>query len=448
MLGWLPAAKLARRLGPFDAALIVMGGIVGSGIFRNPSVVAKIVWIPSAIIGVWIAGGAISILGAFVIAELAARRPHDGGFYAYLRDAFHPLVAFMYGWTLLLASQSGGMAAAALTFAGYYPALTGRTDDPLLVAFAVLATFTIINCFGVRQGGNLQNVFMVLKIGAIVLLIGAGFIAHPAASAAAQTPNAPTTLALLGAMAASMVAIMFAYSGWQTASFMSGELKNPTRTLPLGLLWGVGGVIALYLLVNVVCLRVLGVNGLMQTDAPASEVARAFMGARGAQVMAAIISLSTLGFLSNQILTSPRVYHAMAEDGLFFRWIAWVHPKTRVPIVAIALQGAVAIMITFFYKGYSQILGYVIGVDFLFFALAAAAIFVFRARDRGERVAFSVPFHPYTTALFMLIALGIAVTSYFQSWQGTAVTFGLFAVAVPVYFLFVRARRAATGRTA
>jgi APA family basic amino acid/polyamine antiporter len=425
-----------------------MGGIIGSGIFRNPSVVAKIVWVPAAIAGVWIAGGIISILGAFVIAELAARRPQDGGFYAYLRDAFHPLVAFMYGWTLLLVSQSGGMAAAALTFAGYYPALTGHMVDQRLLAFAVLAIFTIVNCLGVRQGGNVQNAFIVLKIGAILVLIGAGFLAHPSAAASVAAPSTGTTLGLLAAMVASMVAVMFAYSGWQTASFMSGELKNPARALPLGLLWGVGGVIVLYLLVNVVCLRVLGVNGLMHTDAPASEVARAFMGARGAQFMAAIISLSTLGFLSNQILTSPRVYHAMAEDGLFFRSIAWVHPKTRVPIVAIALQGAVAVIITF-WKGYAQILSYVIGVDFLFFTLAAIAIFIFRARERDKPPdkGFSVPFHPYTTALFMLIAFGITLTSYAASWQGAAVTFGLFAVAVPVYFLFLRARTA-TGKTA
>lgn len=426
-----------------------MGGIIGSGIFRNPSVVAKIVWIPSAILGVWIAGGAVSILGAFVIAELAARRPHDGGFYAYLRDAFHPLVAFMYGWTLLLISQSGGMAAAALTFAGYYPVLTGQHVSQPLLAFVVLAVFTIVNCLGVRQGGNLQNLFMVLKIAAIVLLIGAGLFAHPQPSAALQTPSTATTMGLFALMAIAMVQVMFAYSGWQTASFMSGELKDPARTLPRGLLWGVGGVIVLYLLVNVVCLRVLGSNGLMHTDAPASEVARAFIGTRGAQLMAAIISLSTLGFLSNQILTSPRVYHAMAADGLFFKAIAWVHPKSRVPVIAIALQGLVAIIITF-WKGYAAIIDYVIGVDFLFFALAAAAVFIFRARDRGRNVPFSVPFHPYTTGLFLVVALGIAITSYAASWQGAAVTFGVFAIAVPVYFLFVGSMRAsaATDKTA
>ena len=187
----------------------------------------------------------------------------------------------------------------------------------------------------------------------------------------------------------------------------------------------------------------------MHTDAPASEVARNFMGARGAQMMAAIISLSTLGFLSNQILTSPRVYHAMAADGLFFKAIAWVHPKSRVPVVAIALQGLIAIVITF-WKGYAGIINYVIGVDFLFFALAAAAVFIFRARDRGKSVPFSVPFHPYTTGLFLVIALGIAVTSYAASWQGAVVTFAVFAVAVPVYYLFLRSKRLAltTDKTA
>lgn len=438
--------KLARRLGPFDAALIVMGGIIGSGIFRNPSVVAKAVSLPPAILGVWIAGGIISILGAFVIAELAARRPQDGGFYAYMRDAFHPLIAFMYGWTLLLVSQSGGMAAAALTFAGYYPALTGHVVDQRLLAFVVLAVFTIVNCFGVRQGGNLQNVFMLLKIAAIAALIAAGFLARPTAAALASVPGSGSTLTLLGAMAVAMVAVMFAYSGWQTSSFVAGEMRNPRRDLPIGLLWGVGGVVALYLLVNVVALRVLGPNGLMHTDAPGSAIAQAFMGSRGAQFMAVAISLSTLGFLSNQILTSPRVYHAMAEDGLFFPAIAWVHPKTRVPIVAIVLQGVVAIVITF-WKNYQQILDYVIGVDFLFFTLAAIAIFIFRQRDKGKPPAFLVPLHPYTTVLFMVTSLGIAVTTYFASWQGTAVTFGLFALAVPAYLLFVRSRRA-IGKTA
>lgn len=417
-----------------------MGGIIGSGIFRNPSVVARTVHVGWAMLSVWVAGGVVALLGAFVFAELAARRPHDGGLYAYMRDAFHPIVAFMYGWTLLLVSQSGGMAAAALTFAGYFTPLTGIDADPALLAFGVLAIFTIVNCLGVRQGGSLQNVFMVLKIGAIAALIVTGFLAHPAASAAAAVPSAGTTLSLFGAMAVSMIAVLFAYSGWQTSSFMTGELKNPTRSLPRGLLWGVCSVIALYVLVNVVCLRVLGPVGLMHTDAPASEVLRAFMGQRGAQLIAAVIALSTLGFLSNQILVSPRVYHAMAEDGIFFKQLAWLHPVTRVPVFAIALQGAVAVIITF-WKGYAQILGYVIGIDYLFFTLSAIALFIFRARDRAAGApapSFVAPLGPLTVGLFLAIAIAVALTSYASSLANFAVTAGLLVIAIPVYWWFAR----------
>lgn len=415
-----------------------MGGIVGSGIFRNPSVVAQRLHAGWAMLGVWLAGGAVALLGAFVFAELAARRPHDGGLYAYLRDAFHPIVAFMYGWTLLLVSQSGGMAAAALTFAVYFAPLTGVRVDPVLLAFAVLTIFTVVNCLGVRQGSTLQNVFMLFKIAAIAGLIAAGFMAHPTAAAAIAEPTAGTTLSLLGAMAISMIAVLFAYSGWQTSSFMTAELKDPTRSLPRGLLWGVGGVIVLYVLVNVVCLRVLGPAGLMHTDAPASEVLRAFMGARGAQVIAALIALSTLGFLSNQILVSPRVYHAMAEDGVFFKSMAWLHPSTRVPVVAIALQGAVAVIITF-WKGYAQILNYVISVDYVFFALSAIALFVFRARDRARGApapGFLAPLHPLTTGLFGIVAIGVVLTTYVDSPLNACVTVGLLLVAIPVYFVF------------
>lgn len=426
-------------MGAFDAGLIVMGGIIGTGIFRNPSVVAQAVHAHWAIMAVWVAGGVVAVLGAFVFAELAARRPSDGGLYAYMREAFHPVVAFMYGWTLLLASQSGGMAAAALTFAGYFYPLTGLQVSPQLLAFIVLAVFTVVNCLGVRQGSNVQNLFMLLKIAAIAGLIGVGLFAHPAASAATAAPSAGSSLTLFGAMAVSMIAVLFAYSGWQTSSFMTGELKNPERTLPIGMLWGVGGVIALYVLVNVVCVRVLGPVGLMHTDAPASEVLRAFMGARGAQIIAALIALSTLGFLSNQILTSPRVYHAMAEDGLFFRQIAWLHPKTRVPIVAIALQGAFAIAITFL-KGYAQILNYVIGIDYVFFALSALAVFIFRARDARagrENPAFCIPLHPFTTGLFFLVTVAVVLTTYVSSGLGAASSIGALLSGAAIYYLFL-----------
>ncbi|MBC5824732.1 MAG: amino acid permease [Candidatus Eremiobacteraeota bacterium] len=435
------APKLARRLGPFDAGLIVMGGIIGSGIFRNPSVVARYVHTAGPIMLVWCIGGAIALLGAFLFAELAARRPADGGLYAYMRDAFHPVVAFMYGWTLLLVSQSGGMAAAAVTFGGYFEPLTGLHVDARLLAVIVLFILTIVNCLGVREGSNLQNAFMIVKIAAISALILVGAFAHPSATAADTVPRFSTTVDLFSAMSLAMIPVLFAYSGWQTSSFMTGELKNPAKTLPFGLLWGVVAVIVLYVLVNLVSVHVLGGDGLMRTDAPAAEVMRIALGPLGARLIALAVALSTLGFLSNQILTSPRVYHAMAQDGSFFKQVAWVHPKTRVPIVAIALQGFVALVITLSGR-YDQILGYVISVDYIFFGLAAIALFAFRRRDArsggGPIVGYRMPGHPWSTALFGIVAWAVVVDTWIKSPGNSLIGLGILLVAIPIYFLWRR----------
>ena len=327
-------AKLARRLGGRDAVLIVMGGIVGSGIFMNPSVVARIVGSGSLVMAVWIAGGAIALLGAGVFAELAARRPRDGGQYAYLRDAFHPALAFIFGWTLLLVSQSGGMAAAAVTFANYFAPLTGfhgSHGQITAIAVAAIAVFTAVNALGVRSGTTTQNLFMVAKILAIAgfAVIGLFVVRSPGAVAVAAPQIGGSTLAVIGL---AMVPVLFAYSGWQTSSFMTAELHQPHRTLARGMIAGVVIVVLLYLAVNATCLRALGIGGLAATNTPASDVARLAFGPVGLRVMAIVIAISTLGFLSNQILTSPRVYFQMAADGTFFKQLARVnaaHPRAR-----------------------------------------------------------------------------------------------------------------------
>ena len=384
-----------------------------------------------------------------MFAELAARRPEDGGLYAYMRDAFHPVVAFMYGWTLLLVSQSGGAAASAVTFAGYFPVVFGGWHvDPKLLAVGTLGFLTLVNCFGVRAGSNVQNTFMVLKIAAIAGLIGVGLFAPRSAPAAASAPSFATNFDMLTALGVAMIPVLFAYSGWQTSDFMTGELKNPQRTLPLGMLWGVLGVVVLYMLVNVVCLRVLGPAGLMHTATPASDVLRAVMGPRGAQLLAAAVMLSTFGFMSNQILTSPRVYHAMAQDGVFFKPVGWVHPSTRVPVVAIALQGIFAIVIALSGQ-YNQILNYVTSVDYVFFGLSAVALFVFRARDartpQKEHRGFRVPGHPVSTGLFALVSFAVVLDTYVKYPQNSLIGLAILLLGIPVYYAFLAKRRPLEG---
>jgi len=419
---------LARRLGAFDATMIVMGGIIGSGIFINPYVVARQLHTAALIVGAWAAGGLIALLGAFAYAELAALRPEVGGQYAYLRDAFHPAVAFLYGWALLLVVQTGGMAAVAATFGKYFVELTGTTILDAAVAVFALIILTIINCLGVRSGSNTQSALMLLKLAAIGALIIAGF-AYRGGQRPPAVPSAEGHLLLH--FGAAMTPVMFAYGGWQTASFVSGEMKRPERDLAIGLLLGVVGVIIVYLLVNIVCIRVLGTAGLAATTTPASAVMRAVLGERGARLIAMGITVSALGFLSQSMLTAPRVYYAMAADGVFFRAVARVNPKTHVPTVAIALQGVVAIIITL--SGtYEQILSYVVSVDFIFFGLTGVALFIFRRSL--PPAPFRTPGHPVTTAVFILACWTVVIATVVKNPVNSAIGIGILAAGLIAYF--------------
>ncbi len=307
-----------RQLGLFDATMIVMGGIVGSGIFINPYVVAQHVHTPFLILGVWLMGGVLAMLGAFIWAELATRLPGAGGQYMYLREAYHPSVAFVYGWVLLLVTQTGGMAAVAVTFAHYYREITGFGGSDGAIAAMALLGLTVVNCFGARAGSNVQSALMLMKTAAIAAMVVLGVAIGRRQMHPLPLLDQPLSLGLLGAIAAAMTPVAFAYGGWQTSSFVAAEMRDPRRDLSRGLMMGVSGVVLLYLSVNFVCVKVLGPDGLAATRTPASAVMRAALGDRGARWIAVGIAVSTLGFLSQGILTAPRVYYAMARDGLFF----------------------------------------------------------------------------------------------------------------------------------
>ncbi len=429
---------LARRLGLFDATMIVMGGIIGSGIFINGSVVARQLSSPVAILGVWALGGLIALAAAFIWAELASLRPEVGGQYAYLRDAFHPLLAFLYGWALLLVIQTGGMAAVAVTFAKYFLQVTGFQVAEWLVAAVALAILTLINCLGVRAGSTVQNLFMVLKIAALLTLIICGLWAiGPAQSSGTGGIGAVAggfglnTFTVIGG---AMVPVLFAYGGWQTSTFVASEIREPRKNLPRALLIGVAGVVVLYLAANFVYVAALGVAGLAATTTPASDVMRLALGETGARLIAAGIAISTVGFLSQGMLTAPRVYFAMAEDGLFFRGVAKLHPKTQAPVVAITLQGVLAIAIAYWGK-YEQILNYVVSVDFIFFGATAACLFVLRKREK-EKGFITVPGHPVTTLAFVIVCWLVVINTVYKYPENTAIGLAILLAGIPVYFFW------------
>ena len=444
-------AQLARRLGLFDITMLVMGGIIGSGIFINPYVVAQQVPSTVLILGAWAFGGLIALAGAFIYAELSSQISHSGGQYVYLRDAFHPALAFSYGWALLLVIQSGGMAAVAVTFAKYLCALghTQAGDNiAALIAAVALVVLTIINCLGVRAGSTTQNLFMILKLVAIAALIVFGMTVSGATfetpAATSTSPSPPTAWNSLIAFGAALIPVQFAYGGWQTSCFVAGEVRDSQRNLPRGLLLGVIGVIAVYLSVNFVCLHALGPIGLAHTKTPASTVMKLAFGDAGASIIAIGIAVSTIGFLSQSMLTAPRVYFAMAEDGLFFSKLARLN-RARVPAFAIALQGAVAIVITLSGR-YEQILNYVTSVDVIFFALTAATVFVFRNRGRAGQAfnksasSFRIPGHPFTTLFFILACAGVAFSTFYQYPSNSMIGLVIMLSGIPVYLLW-RARQ-------
>lgn len=436
--------------------MIVMGGIVGSGIFINPYVVAQIVHTPLLILATWVAGGAIALAGAFIYAELADRMPEVGGQYAYLREAYHPIVGFLYGWVALLVIHAGGTAAVAVTFAKYFRELSHGAGSEQVTSVAVIAILTAINCLGVRAGSGVQSGFMILRILAIALIVAAGawFVSSsPASPHVAWQPvlEGPASLGLLSIFGAAMVPVLFGYGGWQTSNYIAGEIRDARKNLPRALVLGVLGIIALYLGVNFIYVQALTPSGLAATPTPASEVMRLAFGGRGASLVAALIAISTVGFLSQAMLSYPRMYFAMARDGGLPAPFARLAERTQVPVATIVLQGAVTSTVVLL-GTYEQILSYVVVMDWLFFGLSASCLFVFRARERSDSITgatresrgFRVPGHPWTTGIFIAVAWLVTGNTIYKYPRNAGVALCILLAGVPFYYLFRgRARRPA-----
>jgi APA family basic amino acid/polyamine antiporter len=445
----------ARRLGLFSATMAVIGGIIGSGVFLGPEVVAARVGTAGLTLVAWVAGGAIALAGAFCFGELGARRPRAGGGYVYLREAFGPLPAFLYGWALLLVIATGATAAVAVTFASYAVPLLGLSGAATLpLAIGAILLLSAINYVGVKPAAVTQNAFTVLKLAALAALIVAGLaltsstVLHPPPSTS-TTSTSPSGVANIAvALGAALVPILFAYGGWQQTNFIAEELIDAERNLPRALVLGVVGVIAVYVLANVAYLRVLGAAGLAASTAPAADVMAGVLGPGGRRLISAGIAISTFGFLNLVILVTPRVFQAMAADGVFFPQLARLHPTYRTPSGAIVFMGAWSIVLAL--SGtYAQLLDYVVFGDWIFFGLTVASLFIYRAREAMPAGGFRVPAYPWTPALFVLAAAYVVASSVVANPKNAVIGTGLLALGVPVYhwarFTTLRAARSGHG---
>jgi APA family basic amino acid/polyamine antiporter len=395
-----------RDLGLFDSVVVVAGGIVGVGIFANPSNVARIVQDPVLILLVWALGGGVALIGAFVWAELASRFPDVGGQYVYLQRAYPPVVGFLYGIALLFIINGGSLAAVSILFASY----VDRSFVPLgaagirIVAASTLLLLTAANVVGVRVGKWTNNVLMSAKVVGMLVLVGLAFFRlAPSASHFDPSPSAVLGGMSLGTLLTALVPILFAYGGWQSCANIAAEIRDPERNLPRANVIGVTAVVALYLSLNLAYLWVLTPRQVADSTALAADMAFVAAGAAGARFVALLIVVSSLGFIAVVVMTGPRLVYAMAIDGLFFKRAGRLNPRYRTPAFALWFQAAVSLALLTT-NTYDQLLSYVVFADWLFFGLTAGALVIVRRRE-GRR-------GPLTAVLFITVAAGIVANSF------------------------------------
>ncbi len=416
--------------------MVVIGGIIGSGIFINPYLVARLLDTPVLVLAAWAVGGAVALAGAFAYAELGQLMPRAGGQYVYLRDAWHPVVGFLYGWALLFMIETGAMAAVAIAFAQYALKLTGgNVAWARPVAVATIVVLSAVNYVGVKPGSRVLNVFVVLKVAALAAIILFAWIvpAAPSWLTAGRAGQAPAGALAFGA---ALIPILFAYGGWQNANYVAEEMRDPERHLPRSLVIGTLAVVAIYVLVNIAYLRALGLEGLAATTTPAADAAARWLGSAGERFVSAAIAISTFGFLDLAILAPTRVYYAMAADGAFVPALARLHPRYQTPALAIVVQSAWAILLALTGE-YGDLLDTVVFADWIFFGLTVAGLFVFRRR-LFSRSGFRTPGYPWLPAFFVTVAVVVVFSTIRTAPVRSLVGAGLLLLGIPVYYFFAR----------
>ena len=421
-----------RRLGTWDAAAIVIGGVIGGGIFRSTSTVAERTSSGSELLLLWAIGGALTLAGVLCYAELGARRPQAGGIYIYLREAFGQLPAFLFGWTMALINYPGSVAAVATTFADYLCAAVGL-PLPWVKPVAVAAIMFIVgvNFFGIRAGSRMLNLFTVLKLAAIAMLVATALVLARAHLGMALAPD-PVHQARPWDFLGALLPVLFTYGGFHYLNDLAGEVREPQSTLPRALGLGLGAVVLCYLLVNFAYLAGLGHDGLAASHAPAADLMRKLFGEAGARVMAIGIACSTFGYCSIAIAGGARVLQTMGADGMFFRAVGRIDAQTRAPQVALAVLGGWAIVLVLS-GSFGQLLNYTTVGEWLFHAFGIATLFWYRRRFAAEPAPYRVPFYPVLPFLFVLTVLGVIAATTYDSFDDAGISLLLVLAGVPVY---------------
>jgi APA family basic amino acid/polyamine antiporter len=446
--------ELARELGVAHAAAIVVGTIIGSGIFLVPAEMMQAVGSAGLVYLAWIVGGFLSFFGALTYAELSAMKPQAGGEYIYMRDGYGPVGGFLYAWTWFLISKPGSIATITTglvrilgTFAAFsfLPHVITTRPVPItygtLVAIAAVILVSALNYIGVKKAGDFHLFFTVLKIAMILAIVVAGFTYARGTWGNFSSSFAGAKGGIAGFVAA-LVAALWAYDGWNMVTTVSGEIRNPQRTLPVALISGVAMVAALYMAVNAAVQFVMPAVAIAGSPRPASDATAFAWGATGAAVVSAGMAVSMLVTLNGSIMTGARIPYALARDGYFFDALAAVHPRFRTPSVAIVVQAVMAIALLLIASSFRELFSLTIFSEFLVYMLAAATIFIFRAREPRANRPYRTWGYPVVPALFIVVSAGLLYYTFMDNVRNSLVGVAIIAAGLPVFWYFRSKRRA------
>ena len=437
--------ELSRELGLFDTVNLVVGTIIGSGIFLVPAEIARAVHTPGWMLAVWVIGGVLTLLGALSLAELGAAMPDAGGIYTFITRAFGRLPGFLCGWMLFTVATSGSIATLGAAFpiylGGFVP-LTPLTAK--LASLTAIALLTWVNVIGVKKGARLGNVLTALKVGGLIGMVLAIFLL-PGPLPDAGVPPLPSGPVPLAAVGVALVAVLWGYEGWHDVSFAAGEIRNPQRDFPRGLIGGVAIVILLYLLANLAYLKILSPAEIAASDRVALTAMTRVTGEWGGKLLTAAILCSILGAMNALILAGPRAYYQMARDGLFLERVSRVHPRWRTPVEALLFQGLWSGFLVLFIGGFQKLFTYVIFGGWIFYALAVLAVVVLRRKEPALPRPFRVPGYPVVPLLFAATALAIVANTLVATPRESLLGLAFIGLGIPIYWLQQRLRRRTRG---
>jgi len=428
--------RLAKELTLYGLIMVAIGSCIGSGIFVTPSGIAGLIPSPVLILLVWALGGLIALTGALTFGELGALFPHAGGIYVFLKEAYGGWLGFLYGWAYLIIITSGSIAVLALAFSHYLSYFIPMSEAwKIITSITAIVILTTLNVFRAKFGEVFSNIFTGLKIAGILIIISVGFIYGNTDFSFSRLSLSSASGATISGFGVALTGVLFSYGGWQHASFLAGETNNPARNVPVAMITGAFVVTVIYLLVNAAYMLLLPVDKIVDSQKVAAEAVSTVLPS-GGLLVAGIITISTVGTIGIYTLSAPRIYYAMASDGLFFKSIAVVHPKFKTPVNAIILQSVWAVLLLLFWGTVENLITYTVSVEWIFYALAASGIYIFRKRLRDRERPYRTFGYPVTPAIFIGITIWFIINITIHKPLHMAVGLIFLLLGVPVFLYF------------